>query len=244
MAKEINFFDSDIDVVRESGTVAEDSGQSTPMPSVAEIAPTTRAQQPSLPGIGESLQQTQRAQQQDRFMRQHAKRIVEALLFASSEPLSFNKIREILDTFHPYKPSQLRNLILELQQDYLSQQRSFRLEEIPEGFLLRTCEEYSAFVDMLFQNKRSERLSQASAEVLAIVAYKNPITRPQIDSIRGVDSSGIIQNLLERQLVEPVGRLEAPGRPTLYGITHHFLKHYGLRGIDELPPIPEAPKTN
>jgi segregation and condensation protein B len=163
------------------------------------------------------------------------KRIVEALLFSSKEPLSFEKIREIAETYCPIKPRQLRQVIEELQHDYVTQSRGFRLEEIAQGFILRSCEEYSPYIDQLYRNKRTEKLSHASAEVLAIIAYRMPITRPQIDAIRGVDSSGTLQNLLERNLIESVGKLEAPGRPTLYGITSHFLKHFGLRDLSELP---------
>lgn len=217
MAKEFNLFDDQIE------TVAVD----TPPPS-------RKPTQPTLPGILENIQAAQRAQQQEKFIRQQAKRIIEALLFASSDPLPFNKIREIIDSFQPLKPRLLRDLINELQQEYLSQQRAFRLEEIAEGFLLRTCEEYSVFLDLLYRNKRTEKVSQASAEVLAIIAYRQPITRPQIEAIRGVDCSGIIQNLLERQLIEPSGRLEAPGRPTLYTTTKDFLQHFGLRSTQDL----------
>lgn len=218
MAKEINLFDLDIE------TCSLKNSKSHP-------------EQPHLPGILENIQAAQRAQQQEKFVRQHAKRIIEALLFASSEPLPFAKIREIVDTIYPLKPRLLHDLIIELQQEYLSQQRAFRLEEIAQGFMLRTCEEYSGFIDQLFRNKRTEKLSLASAEVLAIIAYRHPITRPQIEAIRGVDCSGIIQNLLERQLIEHVGRLEAPGRPSLYGITKDFLKHFGLRDLQELPQL-------
>ncbi len=218
--KEINLFDLEI------------ANEAVPNKATKLIA-----EQPSLPGIAENQESAKRELQQDKFMKQHAKKIIEAVLFASDQPLSFNKIREIVDTFQQLKPSQLRNLILELQQDYLSQQRAFRLEEIAEGFLIRTCEEYAPFIDTLFHNKRTEKLSQASAEVLAIIAYKHPITRPQIEAIRGVDCSGVMQNLLERQLIEAIGKLEAPGRPTLYGITKHFLEHYGLRNLQDLPAI-------
>lgn len=220
MAKEYNLFDHD---------------SSTTEWSSEEPVKNYIAEQPALPGILENIQTAKRAQQQEKFIRQHAKRIIEALLFASSDPLPFTKIREVVDTFQPLKPRFLRELINELQQDYLSQQRAFRLEEIGQGFLLRTCEEYGPFIDLLYRNKRAEKLSQASAEVLAIIAYKQPVTRPQIESIRGVDCSGIVQNLLERQLIEPVGKLDAPGRPTLYGITNDFLKHFGLRDLQELP---------
>lgn len=218
MAKEFNLFDEEIEAaITESPVLLR-----------------SKPEQPSLPGILENLQSSQRAHQQEKFLRQHAKRIIESLLFASSDPLPFAKIREIIDSFQPLKPRLLRDLISELQQEYLSQQRAFRLEEIAEGFLLRTCEEYSPFIDLLYRNKRTEKLSQASAEVLAIVAYKQPITRPQIDAIRGVDSSGIIQNLLERQLIESNGRLEAPGRPALYQTTKDFLHHFGLRSTEDL----------
>ncbi len=167
--------------------------------------------------------------------RTRLKRIIEALLFVSHEPISFNKIREVLDTLEPIKPRQLEDLLQELAEEFILQQRAFRLEEIAQGYILRTCKEYGPYIDLLFRNKRTEKLSPAAAEVLAIIAYRHPITRPQIDAIRGVDSSGVIQSLLERQLIESVGQMQVPGRPTLYGITPFFLKHFGLRDLKELP---------
>lgn len=225
MAKEINLFDMETETV-------------VPEKDNAHF----QSDQPMLPGILENIQANQQARQQEKFTRQHAKHIIEALLFASSDPLPFTKIREVVDAFQPLKPRLLRDLITELQQEYLSQQRAFRLEEIAQGFLLRTCEEYSTYIDLLYRNKRTEKLSQASAEVLAIIAYRQPITRPQMEAIRGVDCSGIVQNLLERQLIEAVGKLEAPGRPTLYGITKDFLKHFGLRDVLDLPGLIEQGK--
>jgi segregation and condensation protein B len=192
-------------------------------------------EQTSLPGILEKVHLSQQLQQEEKRSRKHVKHIIEALLFASSYPISFHKIKEITDTFYCFKPRALREILDELQQEYLSQQRAFRLEEIAQGFLLRTCEEYCSYIDLLYRNKRSEKLSQAAAEVLAIIAFRRPITRPQIEAIRNVDCSGIIQNLLDRQLIEPVGKLETPGRPTLYGITKDFLKHFGLRDLHDLP---------
>jgi len=165
------------------------------------------------------------------------KRIIEALLFASGEPISFQKICEILEAFYPFKPAMVRQLIDDLQEEYLSQERAFHLQEVALGFVLKSRAEYTPFIDLLFRNKRTEKLSQAAAEVLAIIAYKQPITRPQIEAIRGVDSSGTVQNLLERNLIEPVGKLEAPGRPTLYGITSHILTHFGLKDVKELPAL-------
>lgn len=193
--------------------------------------------QASFPGIIEEMQAAKEQQQQEKKMRNHAKRVIEALLFSSSEPISFVKIREITDTIYPIKPRVIRELIQELSEEYISQQRSFRVEEIAQGFILRTCQEYGPYIDLMYRNKRTEKLTHAAAEVLAIIAYRQPITRPQIEAIRGVDSSGIVQTLLERQLIEPVGKLEAPGRPTLYSITKDFLKHFGLRDLKELPQV-------
>lgn len=195
--------------------------------------------QSTIPGVIERAQQSHALRQKTQESRAQVKRIIEALLFSSPDPIGFTKLREILESAHPLKPRELRELILELQFDYLSQKRSYRLEEIPEGFILRTCEEFCPYLDQLFRNKRSEKLSQAAAEVLAIIAYKQPITRPQIEGIRGVDSTGIVQNLLDRELIEITGRLEAPGRPSLLGVTQKFLSHFGLKERSELPPIEE-----
>jgi segregation and condensation protein B len=237
MATEINLFDQEIELAAPEATrpttepLSPPASKSKPQPVQLDLF---ESQQPMLPGMSENIQAAQQTRQQERLIRQHTKRIVEALLFASNEPLSFNKIKDIVDSSHHVKPRQLKDLLSELQNEYLSQQRAFRLEEIAEGFLLRTCEEYKSYIDLLYSNKRGEKVSQAAAEVLAIIAYRQPVTRPQIEAIRGVDCSGIVYNLLERQLIEPVGRLEAPGRPTLYGVTKDFLTHFGLRDAQQL----------
>jgi segregation and condensation protein B len=166
-------------------------------------------------------------------VRTHVKRVVEALLFSCPEPLSIQKIREVTDTFSALAPRHLRRILEELQQEYISQQRAFRLEEIAQGYVLRTHEEYAPYIEILQRQKRGEKLSPAGTEVLAIIAYRQPITRPQIDAIRGVDSSGTLMQLLERQLVETQGKLEAPGRPTLYVTTKEFLKHFGFKDHED-----------
>lgn len=167
-------------------------------------------------------------------VRSHAKRVIEAILFSTSDPLPLAKIREVTDTFCALAPRHLKGILEELKQDYISQQRAFRLEEIAQGYVLRTHEEYAPYIDALYRQRRGEKLSHAATEVLAIIAYRQPITRPQIDAIRGVDSSGTLMQLLERQLVEPQGKLEAPGRPTLYCTTKEFLKHFGFKDIADL----------
>jgi segregation and condensation protein B len=165
-----------------------------------------------------------------------AKRIVEALLFATSDPLPLHKIREIIETSFPISNKEVKTAIEELQREYQEQERAFCLEMIAEGYVLRTQGAYSPYVKLLFQNRRKERLSQASLETLAIIAYKQPITKTQIELIRGVDCSGVLQHLQERELIEVTGRLEAPGRPALFATTREFLKHFGLNNLSELPP--------
>lgn len=176
-------------------------------------------------------------QKEKQDVRLHIKRVIEALLFASSDPLSLEKIREVVETIHPITPRDLKAIIQAIQDEYYVQKRSFKIEEIAQGFVLRSCEEFHPYIEQLFRNKRAEKLSHAAAEVLAIIAYRQPITRPQIEGIRGVDCSGVLQVLLDRQLVEQVGKLEAPGRPSLYGTTKDFLRHFGLRDVRELPPL-------
>jgi segregation and condensation protein B len=165
------------------------------------------------------------------------KRIIEGILFVTDEPISLCKIQNILESTHPLKLEELRQIINELKNEYVQQNRAFRLEEIANGYLLRTCEDLNAFIELLFKNFKKEKLSHSAAEVLAIVAYRQPITRPQIEEIRGVDSSGSVYTLIERQLIEPVGKLEVPGRPTLFGVTNRFLQHFGLRDVSDLPKI-------
>lgn len=184
--------------------------------------------------VEEELNNNRAWLQIDQQLQRHLKKVIEAILFASPEPLPLAKIREVTDTILPLRPRQLRQIIEELKQEYLAQQRAFQLEEIAQGYVLRTYEEYASYIDLLHRQRRSEKLSHASTEVLAIIAYRQPITRPQIDAIRGVDSTGTVIQLLERQLIEPVGKLEAPGRPTLFATTKEFLKHYGLKDISEL----------
>lgn len=165
------------------------------------------------------------------------KQIVEALLFTASEPLSFQRLRDAVATYHPVTAQVLRDALAALTVDYEQEGRAFHLEEIAHGYVLRTRALFAPYLEALWGERRSERLSAAATEVLAIIAYRQPITRPQVEALRGVDCSGVIQTLLERQLITPAGKLEAPGRPTLFATTRQFLAHYGLRTIEGLPPL-------
>ena len=161
-------------------------------------------------------------------------RIIEALLFATGEPISLVKIKEIIEISYPVTLAELRALINALQQDYKTESRGFQLDEIAEGYCLRTVEDLFPYVEFLHRKRRGEKISRASMEVLAIIAFKQPITRAQVENVRGVDSSGTLYSLLERGLIEVKGKLEAPGRPSLYGLTKGFLKHFGLKDFNQL----------
>ena len=170
------------------------------------------------------------------------KRIVEAILFASGEPVTLAKMREIIESTHPISMRELKVVLDMMQAEYKDQRRAFCLENIADGYVLRTEPVYSPYVKMLFSNRKKERLSQASLETLAIIAYKQPVTKAQIELIRGVDCSGVLAHLQERALIEVTDKLEAPGRPSLFGTTKEFLKHFGLKTLADLPPQAEIVK--
>ena len=242
MSKEFNFFQSEHETAVSEPLEDEELSHTATKILQEEAIPT------QLPEIGHTLEELETEDlledqpqheeadwnQISAQLQHHIKRVIESLLFASPDPLPLHKIREVTNTILPLRPRQLRHILEELKQDYLAQQRAFQLEEIAQGYVLRTYEEYAPYLELLYRQKRHEKLSNASTEVLAIIAYRQPITRPQIDAIRGVDSSGSLMQLLERQLIEPMGKLEAPGRPTLYGTTREFLKHFGLKDLSQL----------
>lgn len=171
-----------------------------------------------------------------------AKRIIEGLLFSTNEPLTLRRLCNALQKLHPLETKEVKELVDALANDYIEQDRAFRVVEIAKGYMLRTSHDLGSYIHDLLKTSRPDKLSHAAAEVLAIIAYRQPITRPQIDEIRGVDSSGIVATLIERQLVEPLGKLEVPGRPSLYGVSTHFLKYFGLKDLKELPQVPQLAK--
>ena len=184
------------------------------------------------------IEEKQKEEELEREAYLQAKKIIEALFFAANDPISLVKIREIVDTVHPLKPRVLKKIVLEIQESYLKNKCVFRLEEIGGGYILRSNEEFSPYIDLLYKNRRTEKLSTPATEVLAIVAYRQPITRSQIDKIRGVDCSGTVYSLLERELIEVRGRLDAPGRPRLYKTSEKFLQYYGISDLSSLPEFP------
>lgn len=167
------------------------------------------------------------------------KNIIEALIFASDEPLSDSEIVRTIKGIDG-EDAEINNQIIseiieELNQDYKTSGNSFGIVKIAGGYLFATKEEYSKYIGYLSSEKSKRRLSQAALETLAIIAYKQPITKPEIESIRGVNSDHIIATLLEKKLITISGRSETIGRPLLYSTTKEFLIYFGLNSIQDLP---------
>lgn len=156
---------------------------------------------------------------------------LEALLFSSDQPLPLSLLAESLDTL----PDEVSVALLELEADYRERQAGVGLREIAGGWLLVTAPEHAEWVGRLLRGKRKMRLSRAALETMAIIAYKQPVTKAEVEAIRGVDSSAVLATLLERNLVTIRGRSKMVGRPLLYGTTQEFLDYFGLRDLAELP---------
>ena len=159
-------------------------------------------------------------------------RILEAVLFASDTPVEMERLSEIIDGL---TPSEIMDLIDSLNREYETEGRSFRLVEVAGGFQFETLPQFGSFIEKLYRSKSRPKLSRASLETLAIVAYKQPISKVEIDALRGVDSDAAIRTLLNRDLIEITGRSEAVGRPIIYGTTQEFLRYFGLKDIKDLP---------
>jgi len=163
------------------------------------------------------------------------KREIEALLFAADSPLTAGRLRKL---FPEVSNADLKATVEELEADYVAAGHSFTIVEFAGGWQIATRPEYAPLVERLLKTRKYTRLSRAGLEVLAIIAYRQPITRMEVDEIRGVQSSGALATLQERNLLTVVGRSEAVGHPLLYGTTREFLGHLGLKGLTQLPDLP------
>lgn len=161
-----------------------------------------------------------------------AKRILEALIFVYGQPLPLKRICEVVPDLEPQK---IRALVQTLNGEYQAAGRSVQIQEVAGGFQLVTAPDVAAWVKKLLQAPKADSVSVATMETLAIVAYRQPITKAEIEAIRGVDVSASIDTLTERKFIRIAGRKESPGRPFLYATTPEFLKHFGLSSISALP---------
>ncbi len=165
----------------------------------------------------------------ERLQENNAKAIIEALMIATTEPLPLKSIAEIAGV----PETVVETFIRELNHEYMATARAFEIKEIAGGFQIYTLPKFAQWVGAL--HKRKERLSKAALETLAIIAYHQPIIRADVEKIRGVDSTWILDSLLQKNLIKTCGRVHSPGRPIKYGTTREFLRYFGIKDISELP---------
>jgi segregation and condensation protein B len=167
--------------------------------------------------------------------REELKSIIESILFVADGPQTLQRFCELLD---PVERQSIRDVLNELQSEYENQNRGVRLVEVAGGYQLRTAKANADWVKK-FLGGRPARMGKATLETLAIVAYRQPITKAEVEAIRGVDVDGVLTTLLERNLIRAVARKDVPGRPFLYGTTPEFLQLFNLKDLSQLPTLKE-----
>src|SRR5262245_22999323 len=183
-------------------------------------------------------------------------RVIEALLFSAQKPLSIREIAMAIrgaeddladqtpNEFARVKDTEVAAALEQLKMEYIQESRAFQLIEKAEGWQLATDARFARWIRQLFPAPKPARLSAPALETLAIIAYRQPITRADVEAVRGVNIDGVLQTLMERGLVKIAGRAEIPGRPLLYETTQFFLDRFGLRNLDELPNVEELRKRD
>lgn len=164
---------------------------------------------------------------------------LEAILFASGEPVPVSRLAQALDL----DEETTQRIATDWMQDVNTRQGGITALQLEDGYQLCSSKDYAAYVRKAMDIRRNTPLSQAAMEVLAIIAYNQPVTRPFVEQVRGVDCSGVMQSLQQKGLIEEKGRMDLPGRPLLYGTTQNFLRCFGVSSIDQLPPLPQKQET-
>src|SRR5665213_3932884 len=167
---------------------------------------------------------------------QNYKSAVEAILFVSEKPVVLEQLKEV---FPELKPSQIHDLIKQLQEEYVNREAGMVVMEIAGGFQMLSNSHTATYIREFYKTKTKEKLSRPALGSLAIIAYKQPVGRAEVEVIRGVNSDGTIAHLLNKGLIKITGRKEVPGRPFLYGTTKEFLEYFGLKSLEDLPKIEE-----
>ncbi len=165
-----------------------------------------------------------------------AKQVIEALIFASSKPITPAEIRKVAKSL---TPAVIKDYVVAIQAEYAATNRPFDLVEVAGGYEIATKKEFAPWIFKIELQKKAKQASHSALETLAILAYKQPLTRAEIEELRGVDTSGVIATLMEKDFLKIVGKKEVPGRPFLYGTTDKFLEHFGLKDLSDLPNIDE-----
>jgi len=164
------------------------------------------------------------------------KSAIEAILFVSEKPVMLDQLKEVLPEL---KPAQIHDLVKGLQEEYINREAGMVVVEIAGGFQMLSNSHVAGSIREFYKTKTKEKLSRPALESLAIIAYKQPVGRAEVEVIRGVNSDGTIAHLLNKGLIKITGRKEVPGRPFLYGTTKEFLEYFGLKSLEDLPKIEE-----
>ncbi len=167
------------------------------------------------------------------MQRDELKSIIENILLAADQPVHVGELEKIFLNTAEKKDLQL--ILEELKEEYRS--RNLQILEVADGYQLCTRHEFNDWIRKFLKLDRSSRLSQPGLDTLSIIAYKQPLTRQEVDDIRGVDSSGVIKTLLEKKVIGPAGRKKVPGRPIMYRTTQKFLEYFGLKDLNDLPTL-------
>ncbi|MDD2688540.1 MAG: SMC-Scp complex subunit ScpB [Candidatus Omnitrophica bacterium] len=162
------------------------------------------------------------------------KSAIEAMLFSSERPIAIEQMRNALDNM---EPTEIRKTIEELKAEYTQSNRGISVVEIAGGFQMIASPNFAPFLRKLYKGRRLERLSKPALETLAIIAYKQPVARLEIELLRNVNIDGVMKHLLDKNLIRISGRKKAPGRPFVFGTTKQFLEYFGLKSLEELPKI-------
>jgi segregation and condensation protein B len=184
----------------------------------------------------EEVEETEELEPVEMLSREETSRAIYAVLFASDRPLNIPRIAESLGDIDR---EIVENLLEELKEEIDNLDLPYKLREISGGYQLTTLSQYAPFIRRMLNIKKSSKLSKAVLETLAIIAYRQPVTRPDVESIRGVSVSHAFGQLQERNLIKAVGVADVPGRPRLYRTTDDFLDHFGIKNLKEMPSIEE-----
>ena len=169
---------------------------------------------------------------------QHIKGVVESLLFVNERPVTMDQMKKVLETVGT---ADIKKAIKELQDEQDDRRSGIMIIEIAGGYQMLSNPVYASYLRIFYKTKHKEKLSKPALESMAIIAYKQPVTRSDIELIRGVNSDGIVAHLLNKELIKAIGRKDVPGRPYVYGTTKQFLEYFGLKSVDDLPILEEFP---
>jgi len=227
--------------MEEHRTPDADNGDPEEAPDAVTLDPAL-SEQEAAEEAASAEQDSEQAPEAVQLPDEELRAILEVLLLVSERPLSISKIQEVIEGISPGK---VRELIVRIQERLLENGFPYQVREVGGGYALSTRSEYASWIRKLYSPKaKTSRLSQAALETLAVIAYKQPVTRAEIEAIRGVNVDSTIKTLLDKRLAEIVGYKDVIGKPATYGTTNEFLLHFGLNELNDLPSIEELRRND